>query len=270
MYRFLVVMILMVTFTGKTSAARKDVKDTILVVGLDTSQFFSNVFFKKEVAYYNNIRIDSVIPYFNRFILMNLREYSNKDFVFVIADSADQVNVKSQSIYTEVENGQGEVFFGIAAAENADISLVTLMEKYNADYLLTLNAYEIFRQNPPTFVTYSTKTEHLIHFDLFDKAMNSFLPGKIGQASYAIEAFLNQEFYREFAVDIVNRIEAYKKEKPGLTLFQKYELVNQTRFTNHFGIGLQIGVGSPYGLLGTELSYYLTDFAELNAGLGIP
>lgn len=261
-------LILTILIFYSIAAQAQNRKDTILVVGMDTSQFYSNVFFKDEVAHYNNVGRDTLIDFYNTYLIEVLKRVNDDEFVFVPADSMDQELVQKRSNYLEVEKDDGSTFIGIAAgAQNPDL-LKDLMELYNVDYLLTLNAYEIYRKNPPSFTSYATKTRHFVHFDLFDSTLTTIMSGKFGWPSYAVEAFYNVEQYFEFGQDVLRRVKASRLDEAGMTMEEKYNYVLQSVTKNAFGIGFQTGLGTPYGLLGIYLSQYFGNNLEITAGIG--
>lgn len=271
-FRYFIIIMILCCWSGFRAEAQSDSTEAanrILVVGFDTTQFYSNVFYLGELAYYNNTDTNSVVETYKKKVLEVLKYHNSREYKFVVADSADQHRVFRSSVYLEVENDFGTPFIGIAAGEDAQGQLLTgLMEKYNANYLLTLNAYEIFKKNPPEYVSYSTKTEHLIHYDFFNKELNSMFSGKIPLTSFANEAYFMVSRYQEFGDEILLRLKAYNLVDNKARMMELYAELKERDIKNRTGLGLSLGFGAPYGLFGIEISRYISSSVDINAGLG--
>ena len=260
---------------AQVTADSAEMKKRILVVGFDTTQFYTNVFYIDELAYYNNTTTYKVVDLYKKKLLQVLKYHDNKnEYEFIIADSADQYKVFKNSDYLEVENDYGEPFIGIAAKIEDTLSniqgqlLVDLMKKYNTSYLLTINAYEIYKKNPPEYTSYATRTQHIIHYDLFNRELNSLFSGKISLKAFANEAYYMVSNYQEFAEEILLRLEAFLQKDEFTSMQEKYLELKEAYIKNRTGLGVTAGFGAPYGLFGVLMSRYLSKNLELNAGLG--
>lgn len=243
-------------------------KEKILIIGLDTSRFFSNVYFKEELAYYNNTKKEKVVEVYNKYLLEMLERFSTEKYEFVAADSAEASQVHEKSTFVELENDYGQPFFGIAPVEGSGEMLISLMEKYQADYLLSINTYEIYRKNPPDYVSYDTRTKHIIHYDIFDQQLNNIYGGRYALTSFAVEAQFNLRNYEIFAREVILRLKAYKNAGENSTLLEQYNLLKEREIKKSLGIGVSLGFGAPYGLFGLEFSRFISNTLELNGGLG--
>ncbi len=245
------------------------VSNKILVVGFDTAQFYSNVFYLEDLAYYNNTTVDSVVDAYRGKLLQTLKYLDHEKYDFVIADSADHALVHQSSVYLNVKNDYDEDFIGLAASDSIKEPYLTdLMKKYNAGYLLSINAYDIYRDKPPQYISYSTKTQHIIHYDLFNRKLNAVSSGIIPLTSSANESFYMVSRYEAFAEDIILRLKAYLTADDNESTRTRYKELKEARVKKNWGLGLNAGFGSPYGLLGVHLTRYISPSVDINFGLG--
>ncbi|MFW5759874.1 MAG: hypothetical protein ACOCXH_02710 [Cyclobacteriaceae bacterium] len=241
----------------------------ILVVGFDTAQFYSNVFYLEDLAYYNNTTTDSVVEKYRNKLMQTLKYYDAEKYDFVIADSADQVLVQRSSNYLNVVNDYDEESIGLAANDTVkEPYILDLMKKYDAGYLLSINAYEIYREKPPNYISYSTKTKHILHYDLFDRNLNSVTNGKIPLTTFANESFFMVGRYEEFAKDLLLRLRAYLTADENESPRTRYKELKESLIKDYWGMGLSVGFGSPYGILGIHATRYLNPNVDINLGLG--
>jgi len=245
------------------------ISNKILVVGFDTAQFYSNVFYLEDLAYYNNTTLDSVVEMYRGKLLQTLKYFEHEGYDFIVADSADQALVHQSSVYLNVQNDYDEDFIGLAASDSIDEPYLTdLMEKYEAGYLLSINAYDIFRDKPPQYISYSTKTQHIIHYDLFNRELNAVYSGIIPLTSFANESFYMVSRYEAFAKDIILRLKAYLTADDNESARTRYEELKEARVKRNWGLGLSAGFGSPYGLLGIHMTRYISPSLDINFGVG--
>lgn len=253
----------------ETTSLNDSINNRILVVGFDTAQFYSNIFYLEDLAYYNNTSTDSVVEMYRKRLLLTLKYFDDKKFDFVLADSADQTLVHRSSVYLNVFNDYDEEFIGLAADDSIrEPYLVDLMEKYDAGYLLSINAYEIYREKPPSYISYSTKTRHILHYDLFNRQLNSVTSGSIPLTTHANESFFMVGRYEEFANDILLRLRAHLTADQNESPRTRYKELKEAMIKEYWGLGLSVGFGSPYGLLGIHATKYLGSNVDINFGLG--
>lgn len=240
----------------------------ILVIGLDTLQFSSNVFYLDELAYYNNTGEYDVVELYNRTLMRILKENPG-GYEFVVADSADKVNVHGTSFFVETENDYGEEFIGIAPAEGNGSKVIEMMEKYQASYILFINAYQIYRKDPPEYVSFDTRADHIIHFDIFTKELTNVYGGKMSLPSSAVEAFFMTSLYRQFAAEAVKWIKAYERSLENRkSVEENFNLLRDEKYINASGLSLQLAFDGPFGLLGGSFSRFIGRSVEANIGLG--
>jgi len=274
MPKSLIISFLIIFFTIRLQAQGNmsevdSVSNRILVVGFDTTQFYSNIFYLEDLAYYNNTSVDSVVEMYRGKLLQTLKYFEDKKFDFVQADSADQAIVHRSSVYLNVLNDYDEEFIGLAANDSVrEPYLIDLMEKYNAGYLLSINAYEIYREKPPQYISYNTKTKHILHYDLFNRNLNAVASGTIPLTTHANESFFMIGNYEQFANDILLRLRAYLTADENESARTRYEELKESMIKEHWGLGLSVGFGSPYGLLGIHATKYLGSNVDINFGLG--
>lgn len=258
------------TALPKTFAQNSSEDTKILVVGLDTLQFSSNVFYLDELAYYNNTGEYDVVELYNHMLTRTIRETSEDDFAFVVADSADAALVHSTSVFIETANEYGDEFIGVAPAEGDGGPIIELMKKYDADFILFLNAYQIYHKDPPEYVSYDIKADHIIHFDIFTNQLSSVYGGIVSLSSSAVEAFMMRPHYRKFAINAVKWIRAYKRSLENKkSVKENFELLRDEMYLNASGLSATVGFDGPYGLLGLSFSRFIGRTWEPNIGIGI-
>jgi hypothetical protein len=241
----------------------------VLVIGLDTLLFSSNIFYIDELAHYNNVDIYEVVDLYNKRLMDALREFNHEEFKFIIADSADVAAVHAVSVYVELENDFGEEFTGIAPAEGHGEVLFDLMEKHDAEYILSINAYQIYHNNPPAYVSYDIKADHIIHYDLFNRALTNIYGGQTPLTSFAVEAIFMGSHYREFARGITLWLTAHEQSlQTNKPIKEVFNLLRDEKYINASALGLSVAFDGPYGLVGGSFSRLIGRNFEVNTGLG--
>jgi hypothetical protein len=241
----------------------------VLVIGLDTLQFSSNIFYIDELAHYNNVGIYEVVKLYNKRLMDVLREFDHDQYKFVIADSADKAAVHAVSVFVDLENDYGDEFQGIAPAEGHGQVLFDLMEKHNADYVLSINAYQIYHRNPPSYVSYDIKADHIIHYDIFNRALSNIHGGNAPMTSNAVEAIFMGSHYREFARGITLWLQAHEKSlENNRPIKENFNLLRDQKYINASALGLSASFDGPYGLVGVHYSRLIGRNVDVNTGLG--
>ncbi len=250
-------------------------KHKILVINLDTSRFFSNVFYIDELAFYNEIDSAKVIEYYAFMVELGITNYQNDEVEYIFANEDDTKKVHDQSENVIMVDEKGQEFFAISGKPDSDPELLkNLMDQYNCTYVLTINFYDIYRENPPTEVYYYTRHDQILHYDLFDSTLQSVKAGKYSKASTAVEGFMLKWYYNGFAEEIRWWVLANEFKDEGATIEEKRKNVEvamlreKIEVTGKWGIGLAFGISAPYGTFGLELTHQKDEYLDYNFGIG--
>ena len=269
-YKHVFLLILLILcFKSVTSAPIQEKPKRILVIGLDTLQFSSNIFFIDELAHYNGVGVYDVVKLYNNRLMAALRDFKDKEFQFVIADSTETATVHANSVFIELENDLDEPFTGIAPAEGYGESLFQLMDKHQADYILTINEYQIYHKNPPDYISYDIKADHIIHYDLFNRSLTNIYGGRKPMTSNAVEAIFMMSHYKNYAKTVTIWLSAHEKSiNNDLSVVENFKLIRDEKYINASAFSLSVAFDGPYGAIGVAYSRFIGRDIEAHAGLG--
>lgn len=243
-------------------------QSTILVVGLNKSQFYSNVYFIDELAFMNTTPVENTVPLYNQQIASALSGFSSDNYRFVFADSTEVARVHGRSNYADWRNEYKEPYIALDADSLQDKVFQELMQKYNAAYLLTLNYYEIYRSSPPDYYISPLKTKHRIHFEVFTRDMTIASAGQIVLNSENSKAAEMKEAYEEFAREVVLRLTIFEEATSPADAKRRYFALRNRNLKNAWGAGFSSGLDAPYGWAGVELDRYIGNKWDINFGIG--
>jgi hypothetical protein len=243
-------------------------KATILVIGLHPTQFYSNVYYIDELAKLNDTSASAATALYSYTLVNALKQYNSGNYRFVSADSAEVARIHARSTYVDWQNEYKEPYIALDADSAQDLAMKALMQKYNADYLLSLNYYLIYRGSPPTYYNPVIRTKHQVHYELFSRSMNIASAGTIVLASGNSQASAMVPQYNEFAQTLLARLAITEGNYTAEQARKKYLLLRERLIRNKWGGGISIGWGMPYSWFGTELVRNLGTRWDVNAGIG--
>ncbi len=241
---------------------------TILVIGLETPQLYSNVYYVDELAYLNSTTVKNIIPLYNRQMDSVLSALSVEKYRFVFVDSAEASLVHQRSNYVDWKNEYGEYYVALDADSVQDRLFQGLMQKHNATYLLTLNYYDIYRSSPPDYFISPLKTRHRIHYELFTHNLTLASAGQIALVSENSKATEMKEEYQEFAGELIQRLTIFEEATSPTDARRRYFALRDRYIKNAWGGGFSLGWGAPYGWFGIELDRYIGQKWDINFGIG--
>jgi hypothetical protein len=251
-------------------------KTRILVMPLDTMQFYSNVFYLEDLAYFNMLRTDTVIKVYTGAVTKGLREFRHNAFEYVMPTDEEVAQLHRQVAYVELDDEKGETYFGVAptSEENAQF-VMALMDKYKAEYFLSVNFYELFSRTVPGYIYATTRHRQIIHYDLFDRLLNTVHSGRYVETVSNVMINRLGYYYHNFANEPTEWILAMREGlERGMSAQEIVEdrtnRVQRKKYglTHVVGVGLGLGVGTPYGAIHGEVSYHLNENVDINAGIG--
>ncbi|MDN5204442.1 hypothetical protein QQ008_23820 [Fulvivirgaceae bacterium BMA10] len=257
---------------GWNLANAQNTKDTtaitILVIGLDSTRFSSNVFKIDDLAYYNDVPESEVIKHYSDAILEVFDRINTTNIHIEIPDNKVVQDIFRSEWFVERVNRKGETFLAIDMNQEAFKHILEFLKSKKSDYLLVLNYYEIFKKKVPEKISYDLKTKHFLDFELFNSELKSLRQERHSFTSSNIEAHLNQYYYARFAKDMMYWISADRQGNDKLSLEENYLNFREKTIKESFGFGASLGVDSPYGLFGILASRYLNNSMEFSGGIG--
>jgi hypothetical protein len=240
----------------------------ILVLGFKITQFNSNVYYVDELAFLNSSTKDKVIDLYNQTLAQTLGEYSSNTYRFISPDTAEIASVHARSNYIEWKNEYKEPYLALNSDSLQDIYLSNLMQKYGASYLLSFNYYNIFRTTPPAFYTDAIKVKHILDYELFTPNLFVASAGQLVFTTTNSRAKALKSKYSDLATQLTDRLKIYEGNYAPAIAEKKYMSLKEQLITNAWGAGLSVGWGSAYGWVSTELTRYLGNRWDINAGIG--
>lgn len=241
---------------------------TILVIGFSPTQFNSNVYYIDELAKLNDTTQQQAVFLYNQALLAALVTANFPTHRFVAADSTDAQLIQANARYSEWKNAYKEPYLALSSDSIQDQRLRQLMEKYDADYLLAVNFYHLYRSSPPDYYVTTIKAQHILDYELFTSDLNTASAGQLSFSTKNSRAAGLQTKYQELAKQLLARLAIYEKNYPPELAEKKYLLLREQTVKNAWGGGLSVGWNATYGWIGAELTRYIGNRIDVNAGMG--
>ncbi len=249
-------------------------KPKIIVSGLRLSQFSANVYSVAELAFVNdsagltNDNVSRVIRTYSDEVVKAMTNYADDRFGFVALDSNTVSRLHSRSRYAEWENVFKEKYTSLVSDSVLDGQMRGTMAGYGADFLVSLNFYEITANYYPMYVTPYLKTVHRIDYEVFDRSLAVVAAGRVSLASPDIRASAMGPEYARLAREIADRLEIALTSPDLPTARQKLRVLREKRLANAWAAGISLGWGAPYGWAGAELVRNLGRKFDVGGGIG--
>ncbi len=264
---FLLFFLVSACFSGSMAQVEAPRKETILVVGFTPQQLGSNVYFTEELAWINDTT-EQYATLYSEALVQSLLDFENENFRFVTVSKEQASLIHLRSLFAEWKNQFGESYIALTSDSLLESNLRTLMDVYRADYVLTLNFYEIYRSSAPSMYTPDLDVRHIIHYDLFTYHMYTASAGTISlPTSYSAAAHMTKR-YPLFAHELLARLEIFRTEETDTGMRQRYFRLRDQSVANRWGGGISGGWGAPYGAIGGELLRQIGVNFDINAGIG--
>ncbi len=253
----------------------------ILVMGLDTLQFYSDAFHIDSLAAAYSIERSDVPKLFGAFLTDEIVSYDYDRFSYFSVFQKEIDSVRWDMDYVTLQNRLGDEYLGIVPYSEDQSRLLNLIEKYKPDYILSLNLYELLALTDS--VNFGDSVRHVVHFDLFDKNLKSVNSGRLDMDTDEYDLYYLDWFYKDIALDQILWIKAYEKDPDDIQSAYYTELDNyfkqSTSISNRRVLNITLGTGMPYGGIGfgfgnvfaTNWEWDLGwgfDFSGLRAGIG--
>ncbi|MDO1444786.1 hypothetical protein Q0590_00915 [Rhodocytophaga aerolata] len=258
-----------VSSIAQVNAPAEPGKSTILVIGLQPTQFYSNVYYIDELARLNDTSGSKATELYSQALVEVLTRYTSNKYRFVAADAAEMASIHARSTYVDWQNEYKEPYVALDADTVQDVAMKNLMQKYGADYLLSLNYYLIYRNNPPAYYNPVIRARHQIHYELFDATMRIASAGQILLTSSDARAQAMRPLYPQFAEVLLSRLAIWEGNYTEKQALQKYVLLRERLIKNRWGGGLSVGWGMPYGWFGAELVRNVGSRWDVSGGIGV-
>jgi hypothetical protein len=240
----------------------------ILVLGLKTSQFNSNVYYINELAFLNDTAQSKVIDLYNQTLLQTLTEYPSTQYQFILPTSIEIAAIQRRSNYVEWKNEYKEPYLALDADSVQDVQFAQLIGIYSADYVLNLNYYNIFRNSPPAFYSSTIKTRHIIDYELFNSQLGIASAGQITLISTNSKATAMKPKYTDFAAQLIERLQIVEGNFPTAVAEKKYLRLRERIIKDAWGAGFSLGWGNTYGWFSTQLLRNIGTQWDINGGIG--
>ncbi|MEO1055251.1 MAG: hypothetical protein AAFX87_31790 [Bacteroidota bacterium] len=252
----------------------QSVPEKVLVVGLDTGQFFSNVFYIEDLAFYNDMSEDKVIKLYADRLDKSLENTRYEQYQYVVPNSKDLEIARLILNYSNAQNNVGEDYVRSDIPRQDQRDILRLMSSYNAKYLLTINFYDIHAEDLPDKIADHTPADHIIHYNIYNHRLSSLKGGTFTKRPRYVQALAQDRIYETFAYDILLHIQAFTISSSTEEAQKNYETLSKTQWNKRyglddgFGFGGSLGVGAPYGGIGLEAVWFFHGNLDLNVGLG--
>ena len=241
-----------------------------VIIGLDTTQFFSNAYYLDDLAKANMVEPKDVPRMFGLHLSGNMADYSYLDYTYEKAGFEETDSVRQEGRYGTILDISSNEYLGFIPLNKQQESLRNLIKRRSADYVVSINLYEILADTED-FKT-GDIASHVIHYDLLDKNLRLVHSGKFEADTYEYGVYDLEWLYHDFALDLIFWIRTYESGEKDV--FEQYQNEIDDYFrrgssiTRKNGIGLAAGGGMPYGGLGLEYSQLINDYWEWNFGAG--
>jgi|GEM_PF-3266163 len=249
-------------------------KAKILVFGLKVTQFSANAYSVNELAFVNDstgLRDDNasrVIGTYSDEVVTALTGKADPRYEFVAADSAVAARMHARSEYAEWQNVFKEPYTSLVSDSVLDGQLKGTMAGYGADFILSLNFYEIASRYYPLYLTPYLKAEHRIDYEILDANLSVVSAGRLYLTSRDIRATAMRPQYAKFAREVADRLEIALTSPDLASARRQLRTLRERNLANAWAGGISMGWGAPYGWFGLELVKQLGRGLDVGGGIG--
>ncbi len=259
---------------GTKVRAQTDKPLSIRVLPIDTMGVYSDIFTPVDFLYYNEHYSIDLIQNLNYCFEQSLKNSFSKEMTFDYVEDTVLYNLAGRVQKAEIK-AEKDTFVGFKFDNNGQWILSEYLHNSKADYLLTLNLYEIAQigsiKNQDT--QYDLRAKHKIHFDLFDSQMNLIHSG-IFEKQLATLKYnqIKKQFVSEFKLEVESIV--LSKEQQLSSNSDEYKAIKESiRFKSNDKGGIwamagSTGLGGVYGFIGLEAIYMPKPSIEIGTGIG--
>ena len=251
---------------AQTDSTQGDYSRKILLLNLDSIQFYSEVNFKDYIYGVDTVDILEVARIYSTSVGNAIDYYSNQRRYYQLLGKKELNDIRRESRYMTLKNDEGDEYLAMVPLDTVQSALRAAVSIHQPDYILSINLYEILPHE-----TEKDKFYHILHYDLFTADLKMVKSGRFIAEDYNLFPQDLSWLYNEFALDMIFWTESF--EKSGVTGdFEVYDSLrnehkNPTPKLKKYYGGLAAGFGGPYGGIGAEFMM-LQEYFDLNAGLG--
>ncbi len=247
----------------------------VLVFGLKLTQFSANAYSVSELAFVNDstgLRNDNasrvIRAYSDEVIASFTSRTDDPRYEFIAADSNAVMLMHRRSKYVDWQNVFKESYTSLTADSVLDGQMKGVMAGYGADFLLSLNFYEIASHYYPLYLTPYLKAEHRIDYEILDRNLAVVSAGRLYLTSRDIRATAMRPEYAKFAREVTDRLEIALTSPDLASARRQLKTLRERRLANAWAGGISMGWGAPYGWFGLELVKNLGRGLDLGGGIG--
>ena len=245
-------------------------QNKILIMGLDTGQFYSNAFYLDELADMNGTQPEEVAKLYGLVLQQDLVNYQHDDFQYFSTSRKELDSVRLTSQFRTLSNAYGEEYLAMVPRSRDQSVLLGYIEKHDPDYILSINLYEILALDDS--VKEGDDVVHVIHFDLFTKDLKTVNSGRYETQTNFYDTYGLDWFFMDMALEQIFWIQAYEKDPENMQE-EYYDAIDrfyksETSFEDMHAVSLMGGVGMPYGGIGIEYGKVFTESWEWGIGAG--
>jgi hypothetical protein len=249
-------------------------KAKVLVLGLKLTQFVADAYSVQELAFVNDStglrdnNASRVIRTYSDEVIAALTGRPDPRYEFVAADSGVVMRVHNRSQYVDWQNAFKEPYTSLTSDSVLDGQLRGVMAGYGADFILSLNFYEIASHYYPMYLTPYLKAEHRIDYEILDRNLGVVSAGRVYLTSRDVRAVSMRPQYAKFAREVADRLEISLTSPDLATARRQLQTLKERRLANAWAGGISMGWGAPYGWFGLELVKNLSRGFDLGGGIG--
>jgi hypothetical protein len=189
-------------------------------------------------------------------------------YEFVAADSNAVMLVHRRSKFVDWQNVFKEQYTSMTADSVLDGQLKGVMAGYGADFILSLNFYEIASNYYPLYLTPYLKAEHRIDYEILDRNLAVVSAGRLFLTSRDIRAVAMRPGYAKFAREVADRLEIALTSPDLAAARRQLQTLRERQLANAWAGGISMGWGAPYGWFGLELVKNMGRGFDLGGGIG--
>lgn len=262
------------SLAGSAQNLSEGTKPEILITGLRLSQFSANVYSVDELAFVNDSagltrqNAGRVIDTYSDQVVKALAGYDDTRFRFVPLDTGSVYRMHRRSKYADWQNVFKENYTSLVSDSVLDGQLKAVMAGYGADFLVSINFYEITANYYPMYLTPYLKAVHRVDYEVFDRSLAVVAAGRVSMASADVRATAMQEEYNKLAREIADRLQIALTSPDLAAARQKLRVLQQKRLANTWAAGVSLGWGTPYGWFGAELVRNIGQKFDAGGGIG--
>ena len=264
-----VITLIVISVSFSEVCSQEKDKERILLLKLDTNQFYSDVMPASELADYYSVRENEIGSLFSIYLASNILYVESDSFQYVRPKAPAYDSIRMETAYKTMGGKDRPEYLGALPLNSDQRPLKKALKNSKSRFFLSINLYEILATEQ--YNEWGDPVLHVIHYELFTSDFELISSGRYQAETNSIYPMDMEWFFKDFALDMILWSKASMKGGDPVENYNtlSVELVeSKYSIEGEDGFGLHLGFSAPYGGIGLEYLKTIGSNFDLNVGVG--